>query len=54
VLVVICVLLFTWTLEIGQEKYVNIHDKSTVEMTDFSLRVKGIPDEKEYWDDNQV
>lgn len=48
VFVVIFILLFTWTLEIGQENFVKIYDKGTIEMSDFSLRVKKMPDESLY------
>jgi hypothetical protein len=48
VFVVIFILLFTWTLEIGQENFVKIYDKGTIEMSDFSLRVKKMPDESKY------
>ena len=48
VLVIIFVLAFTWTLEIGQENFVRIFDKGTIEMQDFSLKIKKMPDEKIY------
>ena len=48
VLVIIFVLAFTWTLEIGQENFVKIFDEGTIEMQDFSLRIKRMPDEKIY------
>ena len=48
VFVIIFVLAFTWTLEIGQENFVRIFDKGTIQMQDFSLKIKKMPDEKIY------
>jgi hypothetical protein len=48
VVVIIFVLGFTWTLEIGQENFVRIFDRGTIEMQDFSLRIKKMPDELIY------
>lgn len=48
VFVIIFVLAFTWTLEIGQENFVKIFDKGTIEMQDFALKIKKMPDEKIY------
>ena len=45
VFVVVFILLFTWTLEIGLENFVKIYEEGTIEMQDFSLRVKKMPDE---------
>ena len=48
VFVIIFVLAFTWTLEIGQENFVQIFDDGTIEMQDFSLRIKKMPEESVY------
>lgn len=53
IFVIIFVLAFTWTLEIGQENFVNIYDEGTIEMSDFSLRVKKMPEEKDFFPEGE-
>lgn len=45
-------LLFTYFLEIGQNNYVEMYNEMTLEMSDFSLKVSGLPDERHYSEEN--
>ena len=40
---VIAIILFTTILTQTQEEYVEMFDESTIEMTDFTLRIKNLP-----------
>ena len=48
IFVIIALILFTWFLENGQNNYVEMYNEMTLEMSDFSLKIKGLPDERYY------
>jgi len=53
-LVIISFLVFTWILQSSQEAYVKQFRNDTLEMTDFAIRVKRIPHDKKYGDDDEI
>ena len=42
---------FIWMLEKGQESYIDQFERQTIEMTDFGVRIKGMPLDDEYKND---
>jgi hypothetical protein len=51
IIVILALIIFTWALEIGQENYVKMYLDHTIEMTNFTIRIKNLPDEKFYCHD---
>lgn len=51
IFVVIIFFIFIWLLENGQERYVNQFEQQTIDMTDFAVRVKYLPNDKKYNND---
>jgi len=47
---IIFLILFTWILKKTQKEYIDKFNRDTIQMTDFSIRVKGIPHHKFYSD----
>ena len=47
---ILILILFTWGLEHGQQLYLNSFNIKTVEMMDFAILVKNLPDERLYGD----
>jgi hypothetical protein len=52
IFVIIALIMFIYFLENGQNNYVEMYNEFTLEMTDFSLKIEGIPDERLYSDNN--
>tara|TARA_B110000285_G_C14991727_1_gene546692 strand:- start:779 stop:1084 length:306 start_codon:yes stop_codon:yes gene_type:complete len=52
IFVITALILFTYFLENGQNNYVEMYNEFTLEMSDFSLKIKGLPDERHYSDNN--
>ena len=50
IFVILALIIFTWALEIGQENYVKMFLDHTIEMTDFTIRIKHLPEESQYCD----
>ena len=50
-LVIITIVLFIWFLEKGQESFIEQFEQETIEMTDFSVRIKGMPEDDKYKND---
>lgn len=47
---IVFLILFTWILKKTQKEYIDKFNRDTIQMTDFSIRVKGIPHHKFYCD----
>lgn len=47
-IVVVCFLIFIWIMEDSQESYANQFKDESIEMNDFSIRVKGMPYDYQY------
>ena len=47
-IVVVCFLIFIWIMEDSQEAYANQFKDESIEMNDFSIRVKGMPHDNQY------
>ena len=47
-IVVICFLIFIWIMEDSQEAYASQFKDESIEMNDFSIRVKGMPHDYQY------
>ena len=45
-LVIASLLIFTWALDIGQQNYVKMYLDHTIDMSDFTIRISNLPDEK--------
>lgn len=47
-IVIMILLLFIYLIEVGQKNFIEIFNANTITPEDFTLRVKGMPDEKFY------
>ena len=48
IIVILSLIMFTWALEYGQENYVKMYLDHTIEMSDFTIRISDLPDERHY------
>ena len=51
---VLIVLIYTWWLESSQRAYVQVYKQNAIEMEDFALRIKGIPHQTKYGNNDEV
>jgi len=54
ILSVLSVILFTWILIETQEDFVDRFNNQTIQMTDFTIRVKNLPHHKYYGDNDEA
>lgn len=48
ILVILTMMLFIYLIEIGQKNFVTVFNENTITPEDFTLKVKGMPDELLY------